>query len=160
MSAPVSAIFITCRCNNWLTDHFVIQLLPIVNLAEWDRHLDNNGHVMIKYGIKRKLVTKGSTAMKDGDSYNIKHAIMDFLQVICHLTYWSRKIRSVKRTCSTVPATSFVSVVVIVWILIGCSLPMATFPTITVQVFLRTVLCIFSQYFCLGTRNNKSKPRN
>nr|GMD17566.1 hypothetical protein Iba_chr07dCG4820 [Ipomoea batatas] len=65
----------------------------------------------------------------------------------------SAPVSAIFITCRSVPATSFVSVVVIVWILIGCSLPMATFPTITVQVFLRTVLCIFSQYFCLGTRN-------
>lgn len=56
-----------------------------------------------------------------------------------------------RHTSSTVLATSFVSDVVIVWIFMGWSLPRATFPIITVLVFLRTVWLIDSQYFCLGT---------
>lgn len=62
-----------------------------------------------------------------------------------------------KRTSSTVAATSLVSEVVMVWILMGWSLPRATSPTITVRVFLLTVLFNDSQYFCLGTtkKNNK-----
>ena len=49
-------------------------------------------------------------------------------------------------TCSTVASTFFVSVVVMVCLAIGCSLPIGTGPTQTVLVGLLWVLYIVSQY--------------
>ena len=55
------------------------------------------------------------------------------------------------RTSSTVAFTFLVSDVVIVCTRIGCSLPTATLPTITVRVGRRRVLKIDSAYGCWGT---------
>ena len=62
-------------------------------------------------------------------------------------------------TSSTVLATSLVSEVAMVWILMGWSLPSGTFPTITVRVFLLLVWWIDSQYFCLGTNEVKNRRK-
>ena len=84
---------------------------------------------------------------------------MDLRRLNIHRQYREQptRISGQKHTSSTVFATSLVSEVVIVWILMGWSLPSATFPTITVRVFLLLVWYIDSQYFCLGTKKRNGK---
>lgn len=62
----------------------------------------------------------------------------------------------IKKTCSTVPFTSLVSVVVMVCTRIGCSLPTVTPPMLTVRVFRLIGVWIASQYFCRGTASTKT----